>query len=101
MNEHHIWCDKQTNDSNSCILCAILYEKFPELGYRDGRELAKHYFPFTFDVEFKWPGPDWFPDNCEICNGIKGGVRGNENVVDGIVMCDYCSVDYNKKRINK
>lgn len=29
-------------------------------------------------------------DNCELCLGAKGGVRGNENRVRGIVMCDYC-----------
>lgn len=31
-----------------------------------------------------------FPDKCEVCLGEKGGVRGNENVIDGVVMCDYC-----------
>ena len=38
-------------------------------------------------------------DNCEICKGTKGGVKGNEN----IVMCDYCTVEYEdeKKRLNK
>lgn len=30
------------------------------------------------------------PDNCEICEGRRGGMKGNENIVDGIVMCDYC-----------
>jgi hypothetical protein len=29
-------------------------------------------------------------DNCEGCRGIKGGVPGNENVIDGRVLCDYC-----------
>jgi hypothetical protein len=29
-------------------------------------------------------------DNCEICGGEKGGVPGNENIVDGVRMCDYC-----------
>lgn len=32
-------------------------------------------------------------DNCEICHGRKGGVRGNENVIDGKVVCDYCHAD--------
>lgn len=31
-----------------------------------------------------------FPDNCEICKGQNGGVRGNENIVDGKRVCDYC-----------
>lgn len=30
------------------------------------------------------------PDDCEICLGAKGGVKGNENIIDGIKMCDYC-----------
>ena len=29
-------------------------------------------------------------DKCEICGGAKGGVPGNENIVDGLVVCDYC-----------
>lgn len=29
-------------------------------------------------------------DDCEICLGAKGGIKGNENIVDGIKMCDYC-----------
>lgn len=32
-------------------------------------------------------------DNCEVCNGRNGGVRGNENVVNGVVTCDYCHAD--------
>jgi len=30
------------------------------------------------------------PDNCEVNNCSRKGVRGNENIVHGIVMCDYC-----------
>ena len=29
-------------------------------------------------------------DGCQVCNGECGGVKGNENIIDGIVMCDYC-----------
>jgi len=32
-------------------------------------------------------------DNCEICKGTKGGVKGNENIIDGVVMCDYCDAE--------
>lgn len=32
-------------------------------------------------------------DDCEVCKGTRGGVKGNENVVNGIVMCDYCTHD--------
>jgi hypothetical protein len=31
-------------------------------------------------------------DNCENCGGTRGGVRGNENLVNGKRMCDYCTV---------
>lgn len=38
-----------------------------------------------------------YQDKCEICAGTRGGVPGNENVVEScgerIVMCDYCSAD--------
>lgn len=33
------------------------------------------------------------PDKCEKCKGKRGGVRGNENVVGGVILCDYCSAD--------
>lgn len=40
---------------------------------------------------------EWFwrkrRDNCEICGGTRGGVLGNENRVEGVVMCDYCHAD--------
>ena len=32
-------------------------------------------------------------DNCQVCLGTKGGVRGNENRIGGLVACDYCSAD--------
>lgn len=32
-------------------------------------------------------------DRCQICKGSKGGVRGNENVIDGKLVCDYCHAD--------
>jgi hypothetical protein len=32
-------------------------------------------------------------DNCEVCHGAKGGVRGNENRIGGLVACDYCHSD--------
>jgi hypothetical protein len=32
-------------------------------------------------------------DACEVCHGMKGGVPGNENDVEGVVCCDYCYSD--------
>lgn len=30
-------------------------------------------------------------DACQLCGGFRGGVPGNENVIDGVTVCDYCS----------
>ena len=27
---------------------------------------------------------------CEICGGTKGGTPGNENVIEGVCVCDFC-----------
>ncbi len=32
-------------------------------------------------------------DKCEICHGKRGGTRGNENIVNGKIICDYCDAD--------
>lgn len=29
-------------------------------------------------------------DACQVCKGKRGGEPGNENLVNGVVMCDYC-----------
>ena len=40
---------------------------------------------------------DRYRDECEVCEGTRGGLRGNENFVNGKVMCDYCSADFLQK----
>jgi hypothetical protein len=35
-----------------------------------------------------------FADDCQVCHGKWGGIKGNENVIDGIIMCDYCSTTH-------
>lgn len=32
-------------------------------------------------------------DRCSRCAGRRGGVPGNENVVDGQLLCDHCHAD--------
>ncbi len=56
----------------------------------------------------KWLERLWrlLPDNCEVCHGRKGGVRGNENVItliDGnkMIMCDYCSEPWSHKTLDE
>lgn len=29
-------------------------------------------------------------DDCQICHGQRGGIKGNEIEVEDITMCDYC-----------
>lgn len=45
-------------------------------------------------AEAKWAAAH---DHCEICDGTRGGVPGNENIIEScgekVVMCDYCSAD--------
>lgn len=32
-------------------------------------------------------------DKCHFCKGERGGVPGNENIVHGMTICDYCHAD--------
>lgn len=38
-------------------------------------------------------------DACEVCHGERGGVPGNENIVEGVTCCDYCHADGSYKRL--
>jgi hypothetical protein len=38
-------------------------------------------------------------DDCERCHGERGGVPGNENIVNGVVLCDYCHADDLQERL--
>lgn len=40
-------------------------------------------------------------DNCQVCCGSKGGIKGNENRIDGLIVCDYCSADQSFLTIKK
>ena len=44
-------------------------------------------------------------DDCEMCGGTKGGIRGNENIIEKpfpgksgetvrMLLCDYCSAGF-------
>ena len=43
--------------------------------------------------EVSGPVTENSPDACEVCHGAKGGVPGNENIVNGKVTCDHCTVE--------
>jgi len=38
----------------------------------------------------------FLPDGCEVPLCRRQGIRGNENVIDGIRMCDECHVQWLK-----
>ena len=38
-------------------------------------------------------------DDCEVCKGESGGVQGNENIINGTPVCDYCSAKIRKGEI--
>lgn len=58
----------------------VMQEEIDELQAKNKRLLS------TLNFE----RPEKYPDNCKVCKGTNGGVRGNENIIDNIVMCDYC-----------
>lgn len=35
-------------------------------------------------------------DRCEYCYGSRGGVLGNEGIIGGKLICDYCHSDWLK-----
>lgn len=39
----------------------------------------------------------FLPDKCEMPGCSRKGFRGNENRVDGRIMCDYCDVKWRRK----
>jgi hypothetical protein len=45
---------------------------------------------------------DWLwrflPDRCAVWACDHFGVRGNENIIDGTLMCDNCSARYRKRQ---
>ena len=39
----------------------------------------------------------FLPDRCEVPGCRRQGLRGNENIISGIRMCDHCHVDWMKR----
>ncbi len=54
-------------------------------------EVAEFYSPLTWIRYYLFD--KWRKDKCQNCKGSRGGVKGNENIVDGKVLCDYCTSD--------
>lgn len=39
--------------------------------------------------------------SCDVCHGEKNGVPGNGQIVDGMLLCDYCHAERMKNGSNK
>ena len=52
--------------------------------YADYQSVARQHMGW---LEWLW---SFLPDRCEMPGCCRRGVRGNENVIDGKIMCDYC-----------
>ena len=53
----------------------------------------KNHLVLDHDYEYR-------PDNCQTCLGTQGGMLGNENIINGVIVCDYCTVDYMDGRLD-
>jgi hypothetical protein len=45
---------------------------------------------------FEWIW-QWLPDKCEVPDCCRKGIRGNENRIDGRIVCDYCHANMIEK----
>jgi hypothetical protein len=62
------------------LACYRRFEKEAEAPYSASAMREAIYLALSFIL----------PDNCQRCGGARGGVLGNENVVDGLITCDGC-----------
>lgn len=58
------------------------------MGWRTMKKRTKKKYPKWVT---KWAFR-FLRDNCQVCHGTRGGQWGNENLIDGVVICDYCFV---------
>lgn len=71
--------------------------KWSVVGLYETRGIEK---VFTFPLWYLFGRFQWFqslwsylPDRCEIPGCSRQGVRGNENVIQGKIVCDYCHAE--------
>ena len=64
----------------------VPFERVEEAANRLARRLARR---GDFD-------PSANSDDCVRCEGRNGGVPGNENMIDGEPVCDYCTAHLNR-----
>lgn len=59
--------------------------------YINGNMTAKQYHKYGYELATFLNTAEQPLDGCTRCDGAKGGIPGNENVIDGKLVCDYCS----------
>jgi hypothetical protein len=79
---HQSFCECDPSVGYQCAAC-----KFPSIP----AVIAAHEALATPPQQQEQSGEDY--KTCDICNGAKGGVPGNGNIIDGRVVCDYCHAD--------
>ena len=55
--------------------------------------------PWIYRKLYWWPPFQWFwthcvPDKCQMPGCCRKGVRGNENIWNGMIVCDYCTAKH-------
>lgn len=53
--------------------------------YLKVKDIMKHFLNKIFQALWVM-----LPDKCEMPGCKRQGVRGNENIIDGKICCDYC-----------
>ena len=84
------------SDAKQCTFCKGTGRDFSVDGIVDGVAINPREDACIVCGGTKWVQSMTEPtestlDNCELCGGRNGGVPGNENVIEGVVVCDYCS----------
>lgn len=75
---------------------AYLGKNYPHAAIKEAKlqiELIDNRFKHDVEIFVRNGCEPLGKDACEVCKGERGGMPGNENIVEGKVVCDYCTVD--------
>lgn len=80
-----------------CSLCGVpaTHKVGEELQHDDPNPNRHNLTAYVCCSHFRMLFGDAAPcrDACSICQGANGGVPGNENVIEGQLVCDYCHAE--------
>lgn len=77
------------------LQCGDTYADFDRWALCEIREvpLPKTRAGFLAAVQWLLAAQKIESDGCEVCYGQRGGTPGNENLIDGKRVCDYCHAE--------